>query len=257
MTSYSIDAQKPGRLARIGHIVLHEFHDIWPPTLFFFIGFNLILFTKRLILSAYLIQFTGLAIATVSALIVGKAVLVADLMPFLRRFDGAPLAQPILFKTVVYSLFVVVARLLEAFIRYLVAGGAVGRGGYIEQQLGSFSWDQFIATQMWIVVLFLIYVTASEINRLLGDGELFKIFFTRRSSELQSIRRVRIRLLSQLARLTEAHPIAVLQDPSSAPHAKLARILLSLAQQGEAIRRLPTASIKDGSTGRSSRNSVE
>jgi hypothetical protein len=250
MTTYSIDAQKPGRWAKIGHILLHEFQDIWPPTLFFFIGFNLILFTKRLILSAYLIQFTGFAIATVSALIVGKAVLVADLMPFLRRFDGAPLAEPILFKTIVYSFFVFVARLLEAFIEYLFAGVGVGRGGFIEQQLGSFSWDQFIATQLWIVVLFLIYVTASEVNRLLGDGELFKIFFTRRSSELQSIRRARIRLLSQLARLTEAHPIEMLRDPTSAPHAQLVRILIGLAQKGEAIRRLPTTSVKGGSTGR-------
>jgi hypothetical protein len=40
-------------------------------------------------------------------------------------------------------------------------------------------------------VLFLVYVTASELNQLLGDGELFKIFFTRRSSELKSTRRAR------------------------------------------------------------------
>lgn len=36
----------------------------------------------------------------------GKAVLVAEKMPFMRRFDGAPLIQPILFKTVVYWAFV-------------------------------------------------------------------------------------------------------------------------------------------------------
>ena len=165
MTTYSIGAHTPGRLARVGHILLHEFNDIWPPTLFFFIGFNLILFTKRLILSAYLIQFTGFAVATVSAL---------------------------------------------------------------------------IATQMWIFVLFLVYVTSSEINQLLGDGELFKIFFTRRSSELKSTRRARIRQLIQLARLTEAHPISVLRDPSSSPHAELVRILLSLSQKGETARPLAT-----------------
>jgi hypothetical protein len=38
--------------------------------------------------------------------VAGKAVLVADKMPFMRRFDGAPLIQPILFKTVVYWAFV-------------------------------------------------------------------------------------------------------------------------------------------------------
>ena len=85
-----------------------------PPTIFFFLGFNLILFTKRLILEDYLIQFTGFFLATVSALVVGKVVLVAEMMPLLRRFDGEPLAKPILFKTVVYTLLVFVARLLEA-----------------------------------------------------------------------------------------------------------------------------------------------
>jgi hypothetical protein len=33
-----------------------------------------------------------------AALVVGKAVLVTDHMPFMRRFEGAPLLQPIRFK---------------------------------------------------------------------------------------------------------------------------------------------------------------
>ena len=70
--------------------------------------------------------------------------------------------------------------------------------------LGTFRWDHFIAVQIWIFVLFLAYVTASEINNLLGDGELFKILFTRRSSEPKSTRRARIRLLVRLARLLDA-----------------------------------------------------
>ena len=150
-------------------------------------------------------------------------------MPFLRRFDNAPLAQPILFKTVVYTLLVFVVRLLEAFVHYVAGGGTVGHGGFIEEQLGTFSWDRFIATQMWIFVLFLIYVTASEFNKLLGDGELFKILFTRRSSELKSTRRGRIRLLIRLSRLTDAHSIETLRDPATSPHAELVSILRSMA----------------------------
>jgi len=147
MATHAIDSGKPGRLSRVGHFLLHEFRQMLPPTIFFFIGFNLILFTKRLILEDYLIQFTGFFLATVSALVVGKVVLVAEMMPLLRRFDGEPLAKPILFKTVVYTLLVFIARLLEAFIHYVAGGGAIGRGGFIEEQLGSFSWHRFIATQ--------------------------------------------------------------------------------------------------------------
>jgi hypothetical protein len=232
MASHAVDARRPGRLASVGRFALHEFRSVLPPTIYFFFAFNLILFTKRLILAEYLIQFTGFFIATASALIVGKVVLVVDKLPFLRRFDYAPLAFPILFKTVIYSAFVFVARLIEAFIHYVIEGGAVGHGAFIEHHFGNFSWHQFIASQMWIFVLFLVYVTASELNGLLGDGELFKIFFTRRSTELKSTRRQRIRLLTRLSHLTDANSVETLRDRSTAAHAELVAILTELARKG-------------------------
>ena len=73
-----------------------------PPTIFFFVGFNLILWTKRLILEEHGVEFGGFLTATLAALLVGKAVLVTDNLPFMRRFDGAPLIQPILFKSTIY-----------------------------------------------------------------------------------------------------------------------------------------------------------
>jgi hypothetical protein len=208
--------------------LLHEFREMLPPTVFFFVGFNLILFSKRLFLADYLIQFSGFILATTSALVVGKTVLVADMMPFLRRFDHAPLIQPILFKTVVYTFLVFVARLLEAYIHYLFASS----GGFLNELLGTFRWDHFIAVQMWIFVLFLVYVTASELDDLVGDGELFKIFFTRRSSELKSTRRARIRQLVQLSRLLDARPLDEISDPNTASHAELRAILRGMARGG-------------------------
>ena len=44
-----------------------------------------------------------------------------------------------------------------------------------------FTWHRFAAIQIWIFVLFLIYTSVEELNARLGDGELMKIFFTRRS----------------------------------------------------------------------------
>lgn len=227
-----VDRPDAGRWSKLGRFFLHELREVIPPTLFFFIGFNLVLFTKRLFLADYLIEYTGFLVATTAALIVGKTVLVADTIPFMKRFDGAPLACPILFKTVVYTFFVFVARLLEAFIHYWVEGGAVGHGGFLDHALGTFTWPHFIATQLWIFVLFLVYVTASELNQLFGDGELFKIFFTRKLPELKTTRRARIRLLVRLARLTDAHTVAELADPHSAPHRELVAILRTLAGGG-------------------------
>jgi hypothetical protein len=51
------------------------------PTLFFAAGFNLIVLTIDLILADYLRTFASFLVATTTALVVGKSVLVADAMP--------------------------------------------------------------------------------------------------------------------------------------------------------------------------------
>src|SRR5215469_4743105 len=86
-----------GFLRRAGAFAFHEFKEILPPTIFFIIGFNLILLTTNLILADYGAQFSGFVVATVAAFVVGKAVLVANAMSAIRRYDRAPLIQPILF----------------------------------------------------------------------------------------------------------------------------------------------------------------
>src|ERR1700719_1563955 len=96
-----------------------------PPTIFFFIGFNLILWTKRLILAEHGVEFSGFFTAIVAALLVGKAVLVTDNLSFMRRFDGAPMIQPILFKSAIYWLCVLIVRLAERLLQFLAARGVV------------------------------------------------------------------------------------------------------------------------------------
>lgn len=216
---------------KAGAFIAHEFRQALPPTLFFFIGFNLILLSKRLFLAEYLIQAGGFMVATMAALVVGKTVLVADKLPFLRRFDNAPLIRPILFKSVVYTALTTVARLLERLAHYLIDGGQIGGGAFVAELLGDFSWSRFIAIQIWVFALFLIYVTASEINNLLGDGELFRLFFRRRSSDLKATRRTRIRLLVRLSRLLEAHPAGSIVARESPVRQDVVEILRQLGRK--------------------------
>ena len=86
--------------------IIRELNEMIPPTMFFVVGFNLIVLTTQLVLDDYRLQFLNFMVATTAALVVGKSVLIANALPFLRRFDRAPLVQPILFKTIVYFLIV-------------------------------------------------------------------------------------------------------------------------------------------------------
>ena len=217
-----------GFARRAGAFLLHEFLEILPPTIFFLIGFNLVVLTTNLILADYGGQVASFLIATTSALVVAKAVLVANAMPAIRRYDRAPLIRPILFKTVFYWAAVFIVRLLEHWIRYRFGGDYVF-GGFVPHVVATFSWDRFIAIQLWIFVLFLIYVTASEFNRLFGQGELRRVLFTYRPSELQLNRRQKIYELVRLGKLADAHSIDEFRDPTSPAHMQLVDILRRLA----------------------------
>ena len=219
-----------GLVRRVGAFLFREFREILPPTIFFFIGFNLIVLTTNLILRDYGEQFANFMIATASALIVAKALLVANAMPAIRRYDRAPLIRPILFKTFFYWVAVLIVRLLERWIEYRLSRDYVF-GGFASHAIAAFSWHRFIAVQLWILVLFLIYVTATEFNRLFGHGELPRILFTYRPSELQLGRRERIRELTHLSKLADAHSLDEFRDPANAAHKELMEIVRRLAVQ--------------------------
>ena len=226
MAEYATQAHKL-LASPIPAFVIKEIAEALPAMAFFAVGFNLIVFTTQLILDDYGAQLAGFMVATATALVVGKAVLVAKALPFFRRFDTAPLILPIVFKTVVYWVIVFLARFLEKLIEYLLDGGRIGN--IPEYVTTHFTWHRFDAIQIWIFVLFLIYVTADELNTLFGHGELFKIFFTRPSSQLKLTRRQRVRKLVELDRLTAAHGIAQVSDPNSMAHAEMVGLIKALA----------------------------
>jgi hypothetical protein len=207
--------------------VVKQIREVLPPTLFFAVGFNVVVLTTQLILADYLIHFANFLVVTLSALLVGKAVLLANAMPFFRRFDTAPIVQPILFKTTIYCVAVLLVRFLEHVVKHLLAGGTLN--GIPDYVANHFSWNRFIAIQIWVFILFLIYTIAAELNSLFGSGELTKILFTRRSSELKLQRRQRIRALVKLSRLTETHSLDELRDRNAPAHLEMIDLITKLA----------------------------
>ncbi len=220
----------PRGARRVVHVVATEFRHVIPPTIFFAVGFNLIVFSTNLILADYSLRLGGFLIATTTALIVGKAVLVAEKMPLLRRFDNAPLVLPILFKTLAYWFVVFIVRFLENFIHHAYETGQVT--GFIAWRLQEgLTWHRFLFVQLWILVLFLVYVTAVEINALFGEGELFRALFRRRRTSLWLTRRQHIQTLVRLGRLAEENTIDEIRDPNTRAHEQFVALVQTLAPE--------------------------
>ncbi|WP_431284783.1 hypothetical protein ACQW02_08225 [Humitalea sp. 24SJ18S-53] len=155
--------------------IFKELRELIPPTVFFAVGFNLMVGTEHLLLSNYPMQLFNFVFATTLALIIGKAVLLANAMPLLRRFDASPLIMPVLFKTVVYSIAALILQVLERLVEYWVGGGHLV--GTLRHLTDGVSWNRFAAVHLWTTVLLLIYTAANETNARLGKGVLFRMFF--------------------------------------------------------------------------------
>ena len=63
---------------RVGAWILRELRGALPPTIFFFIGFNFIILTTNLLVADYAVAVSNFMLATVAALVVGKAVITAN-----------------------------------------------------------------------------------------------------------------------------------------------------------------------------------
>ena len=219
-----------GIARRAGAFLLRELREMLPPTIFFFIGFNLILLTTNLLVASYGATFGSFMLATGAALVVGKAVLVANATRSIRHYDRAPLVRPILIKTAFYWVVVFVARLLEHWVRFwLVEHHPLGT--FLPYMVATFDWHRFIAIQLWIFVLFLIYETATELNHLFGEGELWHLLVTSRPSELPLDRRQRILELVRLSKLADAHSINEFHDPTSNAYTQLVYIVRRIARK--------------------------
>ena len=103
-----------------------EFFAILPPTIFFFVALHIVTFIRVLMAKgSHFEPLSTLSIA-VAALILGKAVLIADILPPINRYPHKPLAYNIVWKTLIYLLVASIIHYLERLIDFSrEAGGLV------------------------------------------------------------------------------------------------------------------------------------
>jgi len=158
--------------------IKHDYLELLPPAIFFFIAFSLILITKRLILSEYGISWTGFGAAIVGALMIGKVVLIADKMPFVNRFPDRQLIYTASWKCLIYFLVAVLVQYLERIVPLLMKHGRIVEANrhFMDETV----WTHFWLIQMWLAVLFFIYCAMRELVRAIGREKVIKMFFSGR-----------------------------------------------------------------------------
>src|SRR5215831_17506728 len=127
------------------HWLKHEFHEVLPPTIFFLIAFQIVVFNRRLMLREYGLPLVSITSATVAALLIAKVVLITDTFAVINRFPEKPLMYNVVWKTVIYA----VAALLIHYLEH--------------------------------IVLLFVYCALRELIRAIGREKVIEMFFGRRA----------------------------------------------------------------------------
>ena len=155
--------------------IKEEFHALLPPTLFFFVTLHLISLIRVLMLKGTGIELTTSVSVTIAALVLGKTVLIADMLPFINRYPDKPLAYNVAWKTMLYVLVSIVIHYLERLVDFWK-----DTGGFIaanEKLWAEMIWPHFLAIQILLAMLVLVYCTMRELVRLIGREKMGQIFF--------------------------------------------------------------------------------
>ena len=112
---------------------------------------------------------------TVAALILGKAVLIADMLPAINRYPDKPLVYNVGWKTAIYWLVATAIHYLERLIDFSRQAGGLIAGN--AKLLAEIVWPHFWAVQIILLVLILVYCTAHELGRVIGRKKLLRLFF--------------------------------------------------------------------------------
>lgn len=163
---------------RFWQMIRHEVREAVPPTIFFLILFHLAAFTKALLLESYGITVVTASVATVGALIVAKAILIADKLPWTGRFAGNPLLVGAVWRTMLYALFCLAFRLIEELVPLIVKHGGVMLA--FENYIDEVSWPHFWTLQIWLLIALALYAAVVELDMHLGAGSIRRAFLARR-----------------------------------------------------------------------------
>ena len=144
-------------MTKLSTTLKKEFFELLPPTIFFFVALHIVAFIRVLMLKGTGVAPSSSISIAVAALILGKAVLIADLLPMINRFPNKPLIYNVAWKTLIYLLMATVIHYLERLIDFWRQTGGFVAGN--KELLAKIIWPHFWAIQIILLVLIVMYCT--------------------------------------------------------------------------------------------------
>ena len=165
--------------------LIHEVKQVGLVTLYFLVCFGLVLTLKKLFLAQYAVEFYGVSAAVVSALVVGKVVVLLDHTRVGNRFDrGRAPWLGAFYKTVVYTAVTSLVVAAEKVFHAYRETGVLGEP--LKQVWQHRDRTVMLATILCVGLALGGYNLYSAVDRRLGEGTLRNLIFRGESQPMDS-----------------------------------------------------------------------
>lgn len=153
-----------------------ELLEMLPPTVFFFVMFNIVLVIRTIMAEEYDIAVASAAATAILALIFGKSILIADALPLFNWFRERRLIHNIVWRLFLYLSIVLAFQFLEELIPLISKYETISIAS--EHLIEEIDWPRFWTSHIIMAVLLLFYILATEVIRVIGRKEFIKMMFS-------------------------------------------------------------------------------
>jgi hypothetical protein len=161
-------------MSRVLAFLKKEFLELLPPTIFFFVAFHVVVFTRSLSGKDLGISMASSAAATIAALIVGKSILIADALPLFEWFRDKRLIYNVAWRVFLYLCVVLLFQMLEELIPLVTKyGGLASASGHLIDEI---HWPKFWATHIVLDVFLVVYSVVTAMIGVIGGDRCLEIF---------------------------------------------------------------------------------
>jgi hypothetical protein len=164
------------RTATLRQRALEELRVFWLTALYLFIFLGSFTTYRRLVLAETGVTYLHYGIALLEALVVAKVILVGRMFGFSRRFEQQPLIVPVVYKSILFGVLVMLFGILEHVIEGMIRHHS-GLSGL--RDLASLGVDELSARVLMIIIAFVPFFAFWEIGRVVGMSKLAAMFFQR------------------------------------------------------------------------------
>ena len=155
---------------------IEEFKLYWIIALYLALLFGTFMVYRRLILAEFGVTYLNYGFAIVQALIIGKVILIGDAFRIGKRFEHLPLAVSVVYKSIVFSLFVMAFGVLEHVVEGLFHKEGAGEIATNITKVGA---DELLARTLMLITAFIPFFAFWELGRVMGRERVFDLFFSR------------------------------------------------------------------------------